>query len=174
MYRRVSLLVGDDRRVLAREQCRRGWADVFVAETRDSVAYLRRLIGNPDMVARLRAMLQAVEGGSVLDRRTDQQIVEEIAGRIRDKRMCLDRYPIRTEPWPAPASQAVLFRGREPEPQQRAPAQHRRPTPQPEPSPQDEIDQDRQAETLMRAAENGTPFCEECQRDSAERAGNDA
>ena len=167
MDRRVWLLVGSDRRELTASPCR-GWeSDFLPGESWETTDYLRRLVGRPTMMERLRSVLETSAGAAAVDQRSDEEIVEEVIRRIRMKRMCLIRAPIPdVDPWPYPVAISTPV-SREPPPQQRSPAP--RPVEQQQPQqPQGEnFDQDRQADTLTVAAQNGTPFCEECAKQAA-------
>ena len=119
---------------------------------------------------RLRALAEDIDGGPGVQQQRDAQVHAAVTRLLQQGRLRLFELtlrPLRDEQKAElPRSAALTFtpsmlRGAAPAETAPQAAQAKPPAPV--------IDQDRQAAVLRRAAENGTPFCEECERRRLER-----
>jgi hypothetical protein len=120
---------------------------------------------------RLRALAEDIDGGPGVLQQRDAQVHAAVTRLLQQGRLRLfelTHRPLRDEQKAelprstVPAFTPSMLRAPAPaEPTRQAAAQAKPPTPV--------IDQDQQAAVLRRAAENGTPFCEECERRRQER-----
>ena len=119
---------------------------------------------------RLRALAEDIDGGPGVLQQRDAQVHAAVTRLLQQGRLRLfelTRRPLRDEQKAelpqstAPALTPSMLRGAATAETAPQAAQVQPPTPV--------IDQDRQAAVLRRAAENGTPFCEECERRRQER-----
>lgn len=110
------------------------------------------------------AMRQALRMAGAYDvmRLSDDQVVREVATLVQARRITVaDRILVPELP------HTTLEETEEPAPAEEAPAPARTPAPAPAAAPAESdtpVDQDAQAEALTTASENGTPFCEECEK----------
>ena len=135
----------------------------------DARTYLRRFTGRPDVVRQLRAIL-GQESFSV-GRLADHEVVDQCAARLAQRRLCVvlaeaavasthqatgiaRRDVVRAAPPPSRPAAPRPAAGR-PQAVAQPPAQA---------DPLARIDHDAQAAVLVRAARDGVPFCEECEK----------
>ena len=113
---------------------------------------------------RLRALAEEIDGGPGMLQQRDTQVHAAITrllqqGRLRLFELTRRRLADQEAELPLAASQAVT-----PSMLRAAPADEPAPAAAAPEAAAPLIDQDRQAAVLRRAAEHGTPFCEECER----------
>ena len=132
----------------------------------DPLMWLRSAFGDPGVVARLRAYLSLHSllriGYKVDDHEVLAALQAALASGWLQARVSADPAQYRPigDPKPAPKSA--------PAPSSAPPRQIQS---QPPPPPEKDFAQEAaQAETLKKAGENGTPFCEICEKMKAERA----
>jgi hypothetical protein len=167
--RSIQLVVGSERRDLSIGACRPDWdRELLPGESWEDREFLDEIVKRPLMMNRLRGLL-AVFGTPVPDGVSDDEVVNTVVLLVQRRELCLSRNPFGRLPWPAP-NVASLAPSREAAPQQRAVVPASVPSVSAAPAQEQLIDQDRQAETLRRAAQEGAPFCEACAEAGQQRA----
>jgi hypothetical protein len=112
---------------------------------------------DPRSMINMRQVLDEV-GAYNVKQLSDDAVIQEVANRVDARWIAIAAELILPNP--------TLLETEEPDAPAPAPMAARpapAPEPRPEPEPEAPIDQDAQAEALVVAAENGTPFCEECE-----------
>lgn len=126
-------------------------------------AVLRSVVGDPAGMAALRATLHEVCSGASVHRMSDHQVLEQLkwqldAGRVRLTDGRAARSPAPRGGSSRPAPRRTVAAEAPPVEESFAPA------PPPEaPIDEERVDAVAQAHALKQAAQNGTPFCEQCE-----------
>ena len=141
--------------------------------TEHPATVLHRLASDAYNIEQLRRLLGQTHWLGSTERLPDHEVVDRIRREVESGWLVFAdlRHRERERVAVAPRQKPPAA---EPPPPSPAPAP-RRPAPTPaapvvvEDNPLDAIDQDRQADTLRRAAEDGAPFCEECEKAKREQ-----